>query len=367
MQNPFTHAFGARPVKYISTLLTEEIIENFSYPVPSERCYMLTGVRGCGKTVMMSVIAKKLSERKDWVVYTLNAADDMVSQLAAKLSSHPLCAAKLVKPKEVRISVLSVNVGIEYDSEKIFDIYTMIGRMAETLAYHGIKIMLTVDDVMANDAMKVFAHAFQQLITDPRDLPVYLIMTGLYSNYREIRDSKEFKGSTFLTRMLERDVKPLDESQMAVSYFNTFPIDEAESIRLAKLTRGFAFAYQVLGYWYFEKNVKKREDIKDIEIEYRSELIKYCYARLWAELSEKDRMIVKAMTVLRADERSVRRSEIIAFLEKNGQEVKSSTFGTYRDRLTGKGIIAVSENRDGLYWFPLPQFGNYIRLYNLEN
>ncbi len=46
-QNPFTHTFGKEPVQYISTLQTEEIIENFSYPDPSEKCYMITGVRDC--------------------------------------------------------------------------------------------------------------------------------------------------------------------------------------------------------------------------------------------------------------------------------------------------------------------------------
>lgn len=366
MQNPFTHAFGAKPTKYITSILTEEILENFSYPHPSERAYMLTGVRGSGKTVMMSTLARALSEREDWVVYNLNATVDMVSQLAAKLSAHPLCVKHLVKPKGVSISVASISVGIEYNNEKLFDIYTMISNMIETLAAKNIKVMITIDDVMANEEMKVFAHTFQQLLTDSRDLPIYLIMTGLYTNYRDIQNSEDFKGSTFLTRLLEREVEPLDESQMAVSYYNTFDIDEAESIRLAKMTKGFAFAYQVLGYWYFEKYVNGKEEIKDIEMQYRSELIKYCYAKLWSELSEKDMLIVKAMATLGADTKRIKKNDIMLYLESIGEGMKSTTFGTYKERLVGKGIIATSDNRDGFYWLTLPEFGNYVRLYHAE-
>ncbi|QFJ56341.1 hypothetical protein [Pseudobutyrivibrio xylanivorans] len=366
MQNPFTHAFGAKPIKYISPILTEEILENFTYPQPSERAYILTGVRGSGKTVMLSTIARELSERKDWIVYNLNATVDMVGQLAAKLSEHPMCAKHFVKPKGVSLSVASISVGFEYNKEKVFDIYTMISNMIETLAAKGIKVLITIDDVMANEEMKIFAHTFQQLLTDSRDLPVYLIMTGLYTNYKDIQNKEDFKGSTFLTRLLEKEVEPLDESQMAVSYCNTFNIDEPEGIRLAKMTKGYAFAYQLLGYWYFEKYINEKDSVRDVEMEYRSELIKYCYSKLWTELSEKDKIIVKAMTVLNADAKKIKREDILKYLESINEGMKSTTFGTYRERLVGKGIVATSDNREGLYWLTLPEFGNYVRLYHID-
>lgn len=366
MQNPFTHSFGAKPIKYISTVATEEIIENFNYENPSERCYILTGARGSGKTVMMTTIAKAISNDENWVVYSLNSTIDMVEQLLAKLSDHPLCAKHLVKPKNIGISLKAVSIGIEYDKENIYDAYTLISKMIYTLAQHNIKILLTVDDVLANSEMKVFAHTFQQLITDPRELPVYLIMTGLYTNYKEIKDNPEFRGSTFLTRTFEKNVEPLDEAKMAVSYCNTFSIDEDEGVRLAKMTKGFAFAYQVLGYWYFEKYINKKESVLNVEMEYRAELIKYCYSKLWSELSEKDRLIIIAMAELDADKNKIKREEIIKHLESKGLTIKSSTFGTYKERLEGKGIIATSNNNEGMYWIALPEFGNYVRIYKYD-
>ena len=366
MQNPFTHAFGATPNKYISTILVEDIIENFKYEKPSERCYILTGVRGCGKTVLMSAISRELSTEDNWVVYNLNPNINMEEQLLAKLAEHPACVKHIVKPKSFNISVATISVGIEYDKEKLFDAYTMIAKMIGTLSKKGIKVLITIDDVSANDEMKTFAHTFQQLITDMANLPVYLIMTGLYSNYRELQEKKDFRGNTFLSRALERAVAPLDESQMAVSYFNTFDITEKESIRLAKLTKGYAFAYQLLGYWYFEKYVNNREDIKDVIVEYRSELIKYCYSLLWSEMSIKDRLVVEAMVSVCDKDEIAKRQDIIKYLDTQGEPMKSTTFNTYKERLVGIGIITTSLNKSGYYKFTLPEFVNYVKLYHIS-
>ena len=368
MQNPFTHAFGAQPNKYISSILEESILDNFSYDKPSERCFMLTGVRGSGKTVMMSSISRKLAERKDWIICSLALTDNVVNQLASQLADYPACSKLFLKSANIELSLAGINAGVEYNKDKVFDIFTLIGKMIETIASDGKKVMITLDDIYISEGMISFAKCFQQLITDVRNLPVYLIMTGLFQNYREITDVNDprLKGCTFLTRTLEREVPPLDDAQMAVSYFNTFDIDEKEGIRLAKMTRGYAFAYQVLGYWYFEKNVNKNDLVKDVEVEYRSELIKYSYNKLWSELSEKDKLIVIALVELNADEKPVKRADAIEYLKSSGNEITSSIFNKYRERLLGKGIISTSTNREGMIWLPLPQFGNFIRLYHMD-
>ena len=61
MNNPFTLSFGKKPLQYISRIAqTNEVIQNFDAEIPSNQIYMITGVRGSGKTVMMTSIAAEM-------------------------------------------------------------------------------------------------------------------------------------------------------------------------------------------------------------------------------------------------------------------------------------------------------------------
>ena len=81
--NPFTLSFGKKPLQYISRLTeTNQILESFCAEIPSNQIYMITGVRGSGKTVMMTNIASELRKREDWIVVELNPTRDLLQSLA---------------------------------------------------------------------------------------------------------------------------------------------------------------------------------------------------------------------------------------------------------------------------------------------
>ena len=90
MNNPFTLSFGKKPLQYISRLSqTQQILETFQAPVPSNQIFMITGVRGSGKTVMMTNIAHELKADDSWIVIELNPTRDLLQSLAAKIYSRP--------------------------------------------------------------------------------------------------------------------------------------------------------------------------------------------------------------------------------------------------------------------------------------
>ena len=69
MRNPFTLVFGKDPHQIISRAAqTVEIIETFIEDPSSQQVYMITRIRGTGKTVFMTSIARELAEDKDWVI-----------------------------------------------------------------------------------------------------------------------------------------------------------------------------------------------------------------------------------------------------------------------------------------------------------
>lgn len=93
MQNPFTLTFGRSPLESVDRpVQINEIIENFTADTINQQMFIITGVRGSGKTVMMTEISHKLRENDDWVVIELNPATDLLSAMLSKLNSDNICA-----------------------------------------------------------------------------------------------------------------------------------------------------------------------------------------------------------------------------------------------------------------------------------
>lgn len=90
MQNPFTLSFGKKPLQYISRISqTNQIVETFRSENPANQLFMITGVRGSGKTVMMTNIVSEIKKDEEWLTVELNPTRDMLQSLAAKIYSMP--------------------------------------------------------------------------------------------------------------------------------------------------------------------------------------------------------------------------------------------------------------------------------------
>ena len=64
--NPYTLTFGKEPSETIMRpLQTDEITSTFQSNNPSQQVYMITGVRGAGKTVFMSEVSHFFEEKED--------------------------------------------------------------------------------------------------------------------------------------------------------------------------------------------------------------------------------------------------------------------------------------------------------------
>ena len=87
--NPYTLVFGKEPAQMISRhMQTTEIIDTFTSENPGQQVYIITGVRGAGKTVLMTDVAKRLQKNNNWIAVELNPERDMLETLASKLSSN---------------------------------------------------------------------------------------------------------------------------------------------------------------------------------------------------------------------------------------------------------------------------------------
>lgn len=341
MNNPFTLSFGKKPLQYVSRISqTQEIIESFCSSEPSNQIYMLTGVRGSGKTVMMTGIANELREMQEWVVVELNPTRDLLQSLAAKLYSLPEMHAHFLQAK-LDFSFLGLGVSLE-NATPITDIESAIELMLAELQKRGKRLLITIDEVTNSEFIKVFVSAFQIFIR--QDYPIFLLMTGLYENIYDLQNDKSL---TFLYRAPKMVLEPLNFTAVRKQYMNIFDLSIEDAGVMAGLTKGYPFAFQVLGFLYWENREEKT--IEDILPEYDQYLEEYVYGKIWSEVSSKDQEVLTAMS--RSGETRVKniREEI---------GMTSEQFSVYRDRLKRKGIL--DTRTYGEVTFALPRFAEFI-------
>lgn len=341
MGNPFTLAFGKSPLENIERPVQKnEIIDSFLETPINQQIYMITGIRGSGKTVLMTDVSRRLSEEDDWAVIELNPETDMLHSFAAKLSRVESFYEYFRKSK-INLSLLGL--GLEFDgTTPIADDETAISRMLESVRKKGKRILITVDEVTNNDNMRKFIAAFQIFIR--AELPVFLLMTGLYENVENLQGEKSL---TFLYRAPKIQLQPLNVPAMAGRYMFVFGLEEDEAYRMARLTKGYAFAFQVLGYLTYQSENHCYEDILP---EYRQYLDDFVYEKLWSELSEKDKVIAKGI----AESENGSTSDI-----QKALGINSNSLAQYRRRLIKKGIVSGEEH--GKLQFTLPLFDDFVK------
>lgn len=337
--NPFSISFGREPESLIHRALNEnEIIDSFQASNPAYQVCMITGVRGSGKTVSMTTIANYMRQKTEWIVVDLNPELDMIHSLAAELSNYAGLSQMF---KEAKINLSFLGLGIEIaGAPPITDVGVALDRMLEYLTKKKKKVLITIDEVSNNQPVRTFTSQFQ--IYMRKNYSVFLIMTGLYERIYELQNDKTH---TFLYRAPKLELKPLNTGMMAASYERYLGISQTEALKMAACTKGYPFAYQVLGYLCFEKQVT----FKKVLSEYDYYLEEYVYEKIWSEISAKDKIVLYAMCESKDGK--------VENIRKKA-DMDSNTFTVYRNRLIKKGLLTNSEY--GHLDFSLPRFKEFV-------
>ena len=169
-------------------------------------------------------------------------------------------------------------------------------------------------------------------------------MTGLYENIYELQNEKI--AHIFGTGHLKVELRPLNIGMIAEKvqvYF--FELTDEEATEMAKETRGYPFAFQVLGYLCFKHNTGWHNVLP----EFSQYLEEYVYEKIWSELSKGDKELLVAMaktndTKVEAIRKTIKKA--------------SNSFSVYRNRLIKKGLIISPEY--GHLEFTLPRFKEFV-------
>ena len=340
MGNPFSLGFGKYPLEAIDRpVQKEEILDAFCSTPINQQIFLITGIRGCGKTVLLTEVSKQLKNDDGWIVISLNPELDMLHSLAAKLSAL-LPLADLYRRANINLSLLGLGVSID-GIAPIADDETAITRMLEVVKKKGLRVLITVDEVVNNPSMRAFAASFQMFIRD--DLSVFLLMTGLFENVNSLQNEKSL---TFLLRAPKIQLNPLNLGAIARRYQNLFHLSNKEAAQMAAATKGYAFAFQALGFLTYRDG---KESYRRVLPDYRQYLEEFVYEKLWSEMSEKDRAL--ALAVAHAEDTHVMQVRTL-------MNVSSPYFERYKKRLVQKGILETPSR--GVIAFVLPMFREFV-------
>lgn len=343
MANPFTLTFGKKPTEYIIRYKNIDEIKNAFIEEPA-RCqtYLIRGVRGSGKTVLMTAISREIEELDDWVCVDLNSSNNLVDDFANRLADVCRSAGDIFE-RGFDISVAGFGIGLGEKVER--DSVSRCEEILRELQKHNKKVLISIDEVNNDASMKRFASQFQIWIR--KDFPIFLLMTGLYENIDAIQNNAQL---TFLLRAPKVTLEPLGISQIVKQYSKALSISTQEAQNLAKITKGYAFAFQALGMIYWDQ---KEKGNVDTAVEKLDDLLdEYVYRKIWSGLSKKDKLIMQSVP----DDGSIKVSELCERLN-----ITTQVFSKYRERLINKGLLVSSGH--GYIQHSLPRFGNICRLY----
>lgn len=141
------------------------------------------------------------------------------------------------------------------------------------------------------------------------------------------------------------------------TYQNIFAISAKETLKMARLTKGFSFAFQLVGSLKWNNPHISWQELIAAFDENIQELV---YEKVWSELSQKDKETLIAIIKSTNTAGEARVKDVRETLKIN-----SSSMSGYRNRLKKKGLIDTSHY--GYISLTLPHFENYVFDYYIDD
>lgn len=337
--NPFTIIFGIEPQSFIPR--NDEyfrIISDFESERPTSFGYVITGVRGCGKTVLLTSIQNYFCKKDGWVVLRLNPDLDLFASAVSQLREYVHLKDELV----TGINVSAAGFGGGISTRSLSDEETLLRKMLTETSGKKKRVLIVIDEVSNTTNIKAFAHSYQAFIGEK--LPVFLLMTALPENFSSLSNSKN---GTFLRRLPKVKLEGLSDILIEEKYKEIFNIPEETAVELTKTVKGYPYAFQLLGSILWD--MKKKNIDKDVLSKLDAMLYDGSYQAIWNHLSERERSVLRAA----AHSKSMSVKEIRDVLK-----METNQFSPFREKLKEEGLI--DTNTYGVISFNLPRFKEFV-------
>ncbi|MDR0950962.1 MAG: ATP-binding protein [Candidatus Ancillula sp.] len=357
--NPFSPNFGQLPESILDREgLVSSYIGTLSGKSNSpEWTTIFSGIRGSGKTVLLGEIAEQ-AKKEGWIVLKITAGGNLQNESLAILSLES-------KKGNFDISGLSVgffgfSAGVNFNNSEISSWRTKIMEYLDKGPKNIKGILICVDEVQKLDnSLRTLAIDYQNLLQDK--YKIAMVMAGLPHAISDVINDTVL---TFLRRSNQIFLSGIEYRSVLNSYNaifskNGFNLSKDNYKIISKMTSGYPYLYQLIGYYAFEICTHKENDeidltSKDIEIikeKAENRMAKSVLEPIINSLSEKDKDFLRAMSI------DDGKSKIADVSSRTG--MSKSYLSQYRKRLLESGLITDSER--GYVNFAVPLLREYMR------
>lgn len=360
--NPFKPTAGGEPPLLIGR---ERVVRDFDKGLDNGvgapgRIMLITGARGTGKTVMLTVLGDKARAHK-WDVIEETASDGLCERLVSELCSKDSLIDKLTFAPSITIAGTSVSLGEAELSPKRMPetLRKAMSARLDALEKRDAGLMISIDETQAASRADLIAiaTAIQHQIREKRN--VSIVFAGLPQMISDLFDDEVI---AFLRRARTNVLANVPIDEVKESFAQTFEdsgmsLDTSLVEKAAVATAGYPYMIQLVGYYIWdaadarESTVISKEDVDEGIREARVDLDNaVCVPELHG-LSKNDKAYLEAMAVSDGPSGT---SEVA---KRMGRSAKYAA--TYRKRLLDAYVIRQTDR--GEVDFAVPFLREYLR------
>jgi len=356
--NPFNPQFGKRPKQFVGReMIINEFLQSLDDMNDPNRTTIITGIRGSGKTAILSDIHASL-DSKTYAIIDVTARVGMLLEILDEFIRNSKGKNWLGKGfggiQGFSVGAMGFSVGLTKKAEnEPHSFRFVLSGLLDDLKEKKIKTVFLIDEVHnGTPEMREFAATYQHLVREEYD--VALLMAGLPSSVNDVLNDKIL---TFLRRAHRVELENIAIKAVEIAFEQAFSkagrgFSGKALTESANATDGYPYLMQLLGYFLFNngsQDIDSKLAKQMLELS-KIELFKNVHDMLFHELSAKDQDFLFAM----AEDDPV--SDFSSIKERLG--VSPGYASKYRSRLLMAGLIKAVEH--GKLAFAPPCMKEYL-------
>lgn len=352
-RNPFDPSFGTPPKISLPNYQSDfespkSVAQAIKYGDPN-RVIFITGLRGSGKTALLTQIEQQVSKLADTYIVKIDNNQRMVQAFGHNLKN--IFKIHSLTDKVSSVSIMGFGLSFnknneDYTTQDIENFMIMLTRLHK-------RVVIFIDEFNHKENTREFIQLLQNL--KRHNLNFYLIADGLPKMIYEIEHDQAL---TFLKRARHIQTTMLNLNEIEMEYQRHLAFDPQITQQIAQLTGGYSFVFQLLGYklWNATKISQQpanQQTFNAIKPLYVRDLFTQSYDIIFDNLSNHDR------EYLIGTANKMTTTQIAALMDYHRSAKQQQNYvNQYRRRMIQQDLIIPAGN--GRVRFKLPLFKQYL-------